>query len=296
MPADDMTFATYSSSPIFSKLIDIREFTLVANVPPLFTWSDDKLSRKVADRIFEQLREVVRAARFYFDHELKASVDADGVAVTYADDRYDFRVACSGSNIAIVRRGSSLSNFHAWYTALMPSAQGIVTNVANILSQESGRKLDVIRASYRFRFLVYDIQAENGDRKVRNSEIMRKLLNGFPDEKGKMTTDPAVLQTVSRADVSVGRWIGPEHRRRLVRFSVEAPANMEWSSLWFEFTYGSESYTSPDTGVRMEIGAEDVLAEYESAYIDFLRESAINGFLQSLMTGYRFRTTSSEIP
>ena len=178
----------------------------------------------------------------------------------------------------------------------MPSAQGIMTNVANILSQESGRKLDIIRASYRFKFLIYDIKAENGDKKVRNSEIMQKLLNGFPDDRGRMTTDPSVLQTVSRADVSIGRWIGPEDRRRLVRFTVEAPANMEWSSLWFEFTYGSESYTSPDTGVRMEVGAENVLAEYEPAYLEFLRESAINGFLQSLMSGYRFRTTSSDIP
>jgi hypothetical protein len=46
----------------------------------------------------------------------------------------------------------------------------------------------------------------------------------------------------------------------------------------------------------MEVGAENVLAEYEAAYFEFLRESAINGFLQSLMAGYRFRTTSSDIP
>lgn len=294
--SDEMTFAQYASSQIFSKLVDIREFALVAEVPPLFTWSDAKLARKVADRIFEQLRDVVRAARFYFDTELKASIDEDGVAITYADDRYDFRVVCQGSSIAIHRRGSSLSNFHGWYTALMPSAQGIVTNVANILSQESGRKLDIIRAQYHFKFLIYDIQPDNQTKTVRNSEIMRKLLNGFPDDSGRMTTVQDTLQTVSRADVSVGRWIGADQRRRLVRYSVEAPANMEWSSLWFHFTYGSESYTSPDTGVRMEVSAEGVLAEYEAAYIEFLRGCAINGFLESLMTGYRFRTTASDIP
>src|SRR4051812_29020360 len=134
-----MKFAEYANSPIFEKLIDIREFSLVAEIPPIQSLADQQFSNRLAYQIYEQLREVVKAAGFYYEDHLEVSKGANRVTVEYRDDQYNFGVICSEEMISIRRQGSQLGSFHDWYTALMPSAQGILTNISAVLSKELGR-------------------------------------------------------------------------------------------------------------------------------------------------------------
>ena len=289
-------FKRYSDSQIFSRLSDISGFGLRAEIPRTSSWSEDAFANRVVTRIYERLREVVKAAGFHYEDELRQVRRTTEVGVEYADDRYDFAVRCSESQIAIERRGSRLRNFHDWYSALMPSAQGIMSSISTILSEETNRKVDLLRVSFRFSFLVHDLIAENTGQPVRNSEIMQKLLKGFPDDNGRITDNPAVLGSVGRADFAATRWLGEKGSRRLVRFQVEAPANMGWSSLWFTFSYGGESYTSPDGLSRESFDPNGVLSEYYPAYVTFLRDSAINGFMEYLLRGYQFKATPTYLP
>lgn len=296
MARDVMSFESFANSPIFSKLSEIRSFSLTGEVPPISGWSDNAFSARVVDRIYESLRDVVQAAGFYFEDQLKTTRQVNGVAVEYSDDQFDFVVVCQENQISINRRGSRLSNFHAWYQGLMPSAQGILANVANILTEETHRKIDILRASYRFQFLIYGMHTDTGNRSVRNSEIMQKLLKGFPDENGTITDSSTVLSSLGRLDVDLSRWIGLPNNRRRLHYSVEAPGNQAYSSVWFSFSYIGESYTDPSTGSREAFDPNGFLGEYDQAYQMFLRDSAINGFLEWLMKGYYFRSTSGNLP
>lgn len=296
MPSGIPSFPVYSESSMFSRLADINYFRLIAQVPRVLPWSDEKLLSQLTDKMFEQLRDVVKAAKFHYEDELRPVRRSREIGVEYADDRYDFAVLCSEDNIVIQRRGTRLSNFHEWYSALMPSAQGILTNIAAAVSDLTGHKIDIMRARYSFEFIVYDLIAENTNKPVRNSEVMAKLLRGFPDDAGAVTELPAALSSMGRADVAISRWVGVPGHRRVLRYSIEAPANMGWSSLWFKFSYGGESYSAPESNLREAFDPEAFLAEYDTAYVEFLRDKAINRFMEWLLHGYHFKSTASSLP
>jgi len=296
MTTEIPAFSKFANSRIFSQLADIREFALIAETPPIGILGDDHFSRVVINRIYENLRDVIQAAGFYFEDELKASRSVDRFSVSYEDDRFGFAVVCTEKSIIIQRSGSRFNNFHDWYRAFMPSAQGVLTKVSTILTEELHRKIDVLRASYQFDFIIHDMYLESTDQKVRNSEIMRKLLKGFPDEQGSITDSPDITDSLGRMDVNLNRWIGSEGNRRRLMYNVQAPGNMNYSSLWFTFAFMGESFTDPETNTREAFNSSAFLSEYDAAYSSFLRDSAINSFLEWLMRGYRFKSTAAGLP
>ena len=156
--------------------------------------------------------------------------------------------------------------------------------------------MDILSSFYGFNFLVYDIQAEATNKRVRNSEIMQKLLKGFPDDQGMITPSPSVLGSLGRIDINMTRWIGEEGSRRRLRFSVEAPGNLQYSTLWFALQYIGETYESAEDGHREAFNPNEFLSEYIQAYVSFLRDNAINGFLEWLLHGYSFKTTVGGLP
>jgi hypothetical protein len=283
-------YQSFSSGPMFAKLNDISRFVLVANIPKI-SWTDDKVANRVIDRLYDHLRDVVKAAGFYYDDELTPFRRGNGIGIEYADDIFAFNIRCNDSEIVIERRGSRLSRFHDWYLALMPSSQGLITTFATIVAEEQQRKIEVLRAQYKYEFVLSELVAENTGKRVKNAEIMRKLLKGYPDDNGLLTDHAALLDTIGRTDFHATRWIGEEGRRRLMRFSVEAPANSAWSTLWCFFGFAGESYTSPDGATREAFVPDSFLSEYERAYAQFFRDCAVNGFMEWLLAGFQFKTT-----
>jgi hypothetical protein len=287
-------------SRVLNHLLDIQEFSLVVEIPPINGWKDDKFSSNVMDKLYDNLIEVVRAAKFYYEDQLSTSTEVDGIKVTYSDDRYPFSVECNVNYIIIRRRGCRFPNFHDWYKAFMPSAQSVINNAVTILSAETGRSILPLRASHRFKFLIYDIRSTETDDKVRNTEIVQKLLKVFPDDSGHLAdpiTEPEVLASMGRLDVNLIRWIGSKDNRRRLRFSVEAPGNLNYSTLWFTFEYAGESYTSPDEyNLREAFNPDVFLTEHSQAYVSFLRDGAINKFMEGLLRGYNFKSSAGQLP
>lgn len=285
--------------PIFSQLSDIQEFSLVVEIPPINEWTDEKFSSNVQHKLYENLLEVVRAAKFYYEDELSISREITGIEVSYKDDRYYFSVECNVKYVIIKRNGSSFTNFHDWYRSFMPSAQGVITNAVTILSDLAGRKIYPLRASHRFKFLIYDIRSSNTLEPVRNSEIVQKLLKAFPDDSGRLAEpekSPEVLRSLGRLDINLTKWIKPENDWRRLTYSVEAPGNLNYSTLWFTFEYIGESYTSPETSEREAFNSDVFLTEHSQAYISFLRDNAIQGFMTGLLSGYQFKSSSNSLP
>ena len=290
-----MDFEKFATGTMFHRLNDINRFVLAAEIPKV-SWSDDAIAGRVIDRLYDHLRDVVRAAGFHYENQLRPIRRKNEVGVEYADDVFSFTVRCDDDTMVIERHGSQLNKFHNWFTALMPSAQGIITNFASIMSEEMKRKVDVLRVAYRFKFILYELSADNTGHLIKNAEIMRKLLRGYPDDNGLFTDDPALLSSIARTDYNAHRWIGPEGKRRLTKFQVEAPANHAWSTLWLNFSYAGDSYTSPDGRVREAFVPEALLGEYDRAYVEFLRDSAINGFMEWLLRGFQFKSTAGLLP
>ena len=288
-------YQSFSTGPMFAKLNDISRFVVVANIPKI-SWSDDKVAGKVIDRLYDHLREVVSAAGFYYDDELRPFRRGNAIGIEYDDDVYAFNIRCDDTEIVIERRGSRLSKFHDWYSALMPSSHGLITTLATIIAEEQQRRIDVLRGLYKFEFILSDLASENTGKPVKNAEIMRKLLKGYPDDNGLLTDHPALLATIGRTDFLATRWIGAEGQRRLMRFSVEAPANSTWSTLWCSFGFAGESYTSPDGASREAFVPDAFLSEYERAYTQFFRDCAVNGFMNWLLGGFHFKTTLGRVP
>jgi hypothetical protein len=290
-----MTFEQFKGqNPIFNRLNDIQNFALIVETPP-FSLSDSD-SLKIMTLIYDHLRKVVSAANFFYEDQLRMRRGPDQITIEYGDDRFSFSVSCRDRSIVIERNGSHLRNFHDWYIALMPSAPSIITRVAEIMSLVTDQRVDILRASYQYNFLIYDIIPENGSGNVRNSVIMQKLLKGYPDDSGIVTDTTEVLSSVARADVSITRWIRVDDNWRSVRFKVEAPSNKNGTGLWFTFEYRGESYTSPETGIREAFSPQHFLNDYEAAYTKFLRDTALARFMESLLKGYIFRSSAHNLP
>lgn len=293
-------FTQYTANRrIFSWLSDIQEFSLVVEIPPINEWTDEKFSSNVQHKLYENLLDVVKAAKFYYEDYLSISKEITGIEVSYKDDKYYFSVECNVSYVIIKRQGCRFTNFHDWYRLFMPSAQGVITNAVTILSDEAKIKISPLRAFHRFKFLIYDIRSSGTSMPVRNSEIVQKLIKELPDDSGRPANpekSPEVLSSLGRLDINLSRWIGEKDNRRRLRFSVEAPGNLNYSTLWFTFEYIGESYTSPETSQREAFNSDHFLTEHSQAYISFLRDSAIDGFMAWLLSGYEFKTSSGTLP
>lgn len=274
--------------PMLLQIDAIQGFQLSAEIPRIGAWSDDSLKSKLRDRIYDKLRGVVKEAKFFHEYELAPGSSRDAVNVIFQDDIFDFSVECEDSRLVIKRRGSGMEAFYRWYSALMPSAGSIMNDTLSAITELTNRKLAFVRTSFRFNFIVFDLSPKHEDRLVKNVEVMQKLLRGFPDGRGSISSDPKNLHDVSRADFAVTRWIGKETARRQARYSVEAPANRVWSSLWFDFSYGTEAYTDPGSGERFDLEAEALFSEWEPALMSFLRDYALKEFMGSLLADYKF--------
>ncbi|MEV6159900.1 hypothetical protein AB0L53_57135 [Nonomuraea sp. NPDC052129] len=294
----DTDFEQYANHPFFRYLDNINEFAITAAVPPVGAplWNDPKFISVVTEKAYDYLREVIKGSDFYYESELSLYRDASGFGVRYADDEYGFRVLFREGQILIRRAGSNFRTFHDWFTRFMSAGQGIVTKATGILSESCERRIDVLQASFDFEFIVYDITPEGSNASVRNPEIMKTLIKTWPGTTGVVSDDLDVLNTVARADFAVHRWADVRDMKCLERYSISAPANNRWNSLWFEFQLRGESYTDPENGKRTAFNPTAFLNAYDDAYITFLRGKAILGFMNSLLAGHRFKSTPSSLP
>jgi hypothetical protein len=125
---------------------------------------------------------------------------------------------------------------------------------------------------------------------------MRRIVKRMPNAQGVIVDADDIPDAIStgRIDIDMSRWIqGEDSDWRNEWFSVQAPGNLEWSTVWFTFELRSESYTSPITGERERFDPSAFLGEHEEAYLSFFRDRAVCSFLSSLMKGYEFRSSSS---
>ncbi|TMC09512.1 MAG: hypothetical protein E6J41_10555 [Chloroflexi bacterium] len=286
-------------APFLRQVKHINDFAIIATIPPIpaGVFGDEELTASLSQKLYDYIRQIVRDAGFHYETELQPFREPAGFGVKYDDDEFQFRAWFADNRVGISRPGSSFEDFHSWYTRFMPVGQSLATTMCQLLGETLHRSLDILSASFRFDFILHDFLMEGARAAVRNPEIMKTIIRVWPGEAGRTTDDAAVLASVARADFAVQRWsTSPiSGQRRLERYSVEAPSNQLWSSLWFNFEYRATSYTDPESGIRETVDPVLLLNDYRSAYVDFLRDKALSGFMASLLEGYRFSTTAGTL-
>lgn len=273
---------------------NINNFVLSASFPAIADWENPRLRSLLHDRLHDDLSKLLRQAEFYSEHRLEQKTGSDYFTVHYNDDIYDFQVSCHGNRIVLHKTGILLKTFHHWYHAAVPGVKTVFESLLSLMSSELKRNQGITGVSYEFGFVAYDFA--DGGRPLKNFQVMNRLITLVPDSTGEihpMSEDP---NSISRLDYAANTWdVDAEGSRRRLTYAARAPANCNYSGLWFDFAYGSETYANPETGLREAAEPVFLLDEYERVY-DFMWHRAIDGFMKSLLNRIAFETTATYIP
>lgn len=283
--------------PIFDQLTDVQQFNLIFDIPPIPELSSRDFAAVLSTRMYRHVRDAINGAKFYAVDELALSASTNTASISYEDDRFDFSVRVRDGTIAVQRGGSRFSDFHRFYSSLFLHMPQMMNEIRREIAEATERECTFVRGSYVFEFLIYDIRPRGSDRPIRNSEVMGRLITGVPGDNGVLSNEVGVLSSAGRVDVNISRWVQTGTGMRLCRYTIEAPANKEGAALWFKFAYGGETYSSPDLAQeRTPFDPEHFLDESDRAYVKFLRDTAIGGFLESLFKEYSFKTSAYLLP
>lgn len=299
-----ITWSAYRGDDhIFNQLTNINEFALIVDIPPVPEIADPVVASKMSSAIYDSLATAVGKAKFFSEDEIGLVSGPNKCGATYNDDRFDFGLHLESSRLVLHREGSRFKDFHEWYTSLMPHVPVLSSSVLDMLKTTTRRECKVLRAGFVFKFLLHDLIRE-GDKEEaarQNSEIMARLVRGVPSSSGRLSQEAKDVASTSRTDVNITRWVerqrGPQEPNwRLERYLVEAPANKRGAGLWLTFGYGGETYSLPDGNERIGFSGREFMSEWDTAYIDFLRDKAIAEFLATLTEGYTFETSAGSLP
>jgi hypothetical protein len=125
---------------------------------------------------------------------------------------------------------------------------------------------------------------------------MASLLRRVPDDEGHLVElDEAQLGDLGRIDVAVNRWIeGPGGTIREI-YQAQAPGNLDYGSLWLEFSYVAETRTDYD-GNRNQPDFPLFLKRFDHPVLEFLQKRALTGFLSDVTEGVSFHATAGPLP
>jgi hypothetical protein len=308
MPDDDLLdFGTYSKAPIFRNLANINNFSMLIEVPRVYRWINTPTATLVLSRLYDEVSRALTAAEFHSLNRLKPVLTQRSVSVEFDDADYGFTLVFDeDGDLNLLRRGSSFARFYEWYRRFMPSLESLVSRVLQGILEEvtmgrpSGQSfspvLRPVRAQYRFRFIAYDFVRPPSDVVVRNSEVMTRLVQSLPGASGHLEgVSASAFEEFGRMDVNLNRW--SPHPMGYCRevYAVEAPGNRGYSSVWFEFSYIGESREDA-AGERTAFDPSLFLSRVDVPIDQFLRQRAIEAFVQDFTEGFVFQTTPSSLP
>lgn len=290
-----------ANSPVLGSLKDINYFHFRTELPMAVVWANDEVRIRVAQLAFDEVMEILRVSGLFKYDQLTVLAGDEQIVVQYNDDRYQFEVNLQGEGLTITRRGSSMDRFHRWYVEVAPHFGGLVEKICAAIEEairsvtSLQRRMVVQSASYNFRFILYDVKDASG-RVLLNSEVLEELVPRCPGPDGSPAGTEHETRSIARLDVSFQKWQQREGRTWIEIYSLEAPSNRDWSSIWATFVMVGRSFEDPASGVRSEFESSAFISDYVTPYIEFLRDRGLNGFLYGLAAGRNFSTAAGSLP
>lgn len=286
-------------------------YTAQTNFVGGWTWPDDK-ERRVTLILQRALQDALEASGFHNLALLETRRLRDGVEFHYLDPDYQFTYSVDGrGRLKLTRLRSSAHFFHEWYRRFMPSfthvlyktVETIDEELTGLTREENDRQfskvtprepiIQVERASYVFNIAVSVSNGGEGlpETQLPNIQLLnRTLLNRVPSENGTLREPDGMRpDEFGRIDYNVARW---NHQRKASEhYNVSAPSNNRWQLLVFQFGYVGETYV-PSVGEREKFNQDSFLTgeTTSEAYLDFLRQRCLCGFVRDVLFGGRGRS------
>ncbi|MBF6621206.1 MAG: hypothetical protein ITG02_13380 [Patulibacter sp.] len=266
--------------------------------------------------------EVLQEAGFYNEQELGLEVTDSGFRLNYSDADVGFSLSVLEGKIQLERHGSKIDGFEAWYRSFVPFMRSLISDILDELqSAFEWKSLKVLRAQMLFRMIAYDFvptdQVEADD-SVKNYRLMSRLAAGVPGKQGRIvsTEDVQWLDGMGRVDIIVSRWSKLESGCPVREvYTVEAPGNRDYSSLWLEYSIIGETpskrRTSPSAQDAELESAEQHERQDTSPAFDFddfmafngvdlfegfFQEHFLSGFWPDLFANFDVFTTADRLP
>jgi len=312
-------------SVLFDRLDSISEFTHILSTTAGGGVVDPTSNTAVA---FEAdlrpiLYEALDLASFYGHHALKIERTEDEFRAIYRDPDYHFKLILNrDGRIILSRSGSSLKLFHDWYRYFAISMPGIVDKLLDVIARNSGiaehkpENIKIVEVSFQFQVLLGHLVDEETGQPAKNLQAMERLISQVPGSDGhlqppvsltgSLTSDAMAGEEVpvlGRLDAKMSRTsilpgsgskdAAPQFAREF--YQVEAPANSNWSTLWFEFDLIGRSAEAA-SGRRYEFDHGKFLrrSTYEEVYLGFFRDRALRGFLADVTAGLAYQSVVSD--
>ena len=287
--------------PLLSQIHDINRFQFKVRLPMAGIWPNEEVRYRVAQLVYDEILEILRVSGLYRYDQLSVLSSEDQILVRYTDDRYAFEVTLTGEDMVISRQGSAFERFHRWYVELAPHFGGLVAKVADSIEEAirsvTGleRHMSVQDASFAFRFIIFDVVSESGQAML-NAQVLESLIPRCPGPQGALSETEVETKSIARVDASFQKWQEEHGRPWIEIYTVEAPSNRDWSSVWVTFSMVGTSFERPSDGVRVDFDSEAFVSDYVTPLVGFLRQRGFGGFLQGLLSGKTFSTTASLLP
>lgn len=299
-PLDWQTFRTNS---VFNLVTDLQTFKVVAELPITGIWTDREARSKCAHIIYDHLLEVLTTAKLHYPNRLVVSEGERRMTFDYGDDAFGFEVVLDGSFITIRRAGSSLDRFFVWYMKVAPHFRLLIEKVSAALNeviQSSfglSRPMSVQRAEISFQVVAFDFCRPADRANVqRNALLMKQVLPRAPGVDGSLVPITDELESFGRLDAKFAKWFESEGNRWTEVYSVEAPANRDWTTLWFTFSRIGETFVRVDaTGgeTRVAFDGGRFLGDYLGPLFGMFRDRGLTRFLAEITDGFEFQTAAS---
>lgn len=295
-----VSWEKYSDIAIFEHLGSINYFVLTIQFPRFRAWSGTEQMHSMADCLYEEAYELLTRSELYRYDKLRRTTGSGHVGVHYEDADTDFHLELTtNAELVLRRQGSSMKRFYEWYMRIMPEVHKLYVKVREYLESMSVPLRDVrpARAGFNFRYVLYDFKSNGrGSMRVKNSTLIGASLSKIPGPDGRLLQlNGHELGDLGRIDLAVNRWVNAPggHIREI--YNVEAPGNLDYGTLWLEFTYIAETRDDA-AGKRHEPDFSEFLRRYDHPVTDFLRDRALSGFLSDLTSGVEFKSTPGLLP
>lgn len=286
---------------VLASIRKIREFSMTISFQKLMQNWDEPMRRALVLALYSATAKAMETAKFLNFTAIEVRDSASDVTLSHSDDQNHFRIEISTDRMRVTRRGSSLAQFHEWYSAFVPTMSTIWTSVKHVLDSRLGIDLPPLAIDYNFKLLLENLRdSDTTSTPTRNTAVVAKVLPHFPNYAGPHYDDPNSIQArtvaldtaaeeLGRMDIKFSRrvLIGPSDQERVWWYTIEAPANQQWSTLWFDFSYVARNESSNNAN-RVDLAFEEWAQAYEVFFID----SCLRGLVRRLLEGLEFDTTS----
>jgi hypothetical protein len=252
------------------------------------------------------INDLLETTRLHSLHHLsaRASRSIDNPAVNNADssdpliefvfghDTHHCRFQFFQDRFSIERQSSSFKEFYDWYGQVMPAALRIEMTLRQIIQTATGKSLRPVQSAYDFVFDFCQFRKPRNapnQEEYRNMDVLARIIPQFPDGK-EMRSLPG--QQFYRLDLAVSKQEDFGGLSRNVWYYVEAPFNRNGRFIVFTAQLRNSSTEILEEGkvVGTRPFDADFGSDYSLALLDFLRDSALEGFASELLKDWDFST------